>query len=294
MERIQSRLSKGLIALLVVCIAGMWGGNYYYYYAHKLEGAVLLNHYYEAPIIPGETLDFYYITHRSSSREVVALRLSGELYWHTKYQSERGEFGPYTLKAATIQIGHPEVPLPEQAYERFQSIEVWFNDGVHEVLPIGDIQLLPYTQPARVAIEETFGSSNSNGEHRSTFRALEDLSIVSVQTTLDNQISDVLDFEFLSSPPEYTRVEQAIQAGLPIELKQGNGISLNYTFRIPEQDPRSFDIYRGKLQLLLQLADGEQATWDFTLNTYPQPTQEAIMQLIEEREEARHHENQLP
>ena len=285
---------KGLILLLFICLAGIWGGNYYYYYAHKLEGAVLLNHYYETPIIPGETLDFYYVTHRSSSREIVALRLSGELYWYTKYQSERGEFGPYTLKAATIQIGHPEVPLPEQAYERFQSIEVWFNDGAHEVLPIGDIQFLPYERPARVAIEETFGSSSSSGEHRSTFRALEDLRILSVQTTLDHQISDVLDFEFLSSPPEYTRVEQAIQAGLPIEMKQGNGISLNYTFRIPDQDPRSFDIYRAKLQLLLELTDDEQVTWDFMLNTYPQPTQEAIMQLIEQREEARRHENQLP
>ncbi|MFS0722524.1 hypothetical protein [Paenibacillus sp. 1P07SE] len=284
-------ISKGWAMLLVLCVTGIWGGNYYYYYAHKFDGAVMLDHYYETQVTPGETVNFYYVTHRSSSRELVAIRLSDGLYWHARYQQYHGEYGPYILKSAVVEIGYPDQTLPDQTYERFTEIEAWFNDGTVDTLPVGSIQFLPAPQPASSPVDTTFGMSSSDGDHRYDLRMMEDLRILDVYPTLGEKIGDALDYSLLSSPPEYTAVERAIQSGFPIELKRGQGTSVVYTIHIPDQDPRSLHVYRSSLRLSLELANGEHKTLDLPLRSYPQASKETIKELVERRTEAYGHES---
>jgi len=282
---------KAWMLLLVLAVAAVWGGNYYYYYVHKFDGAVMLEHYYESQVSPGEGVHFYYVTHRSSSKELVSIRLSDDVYWHARFQQQHGEYGPYALKSAAVEIGYPELPLTDQTYERFTEIEAWFNDGTSYMLPVGSIQFLPAAPSVSHLIDSTFGWSNSNGEHRKDFRVLEDISIVDVQTTMADRIGDAVEYKFLSSPPEYTRVEQAIEAGLPLKLKQGQAASLDYTFRVPDQDPRSLHVYRSSLRLSLETASGERMAWDLSLRSTPQASKDAIKALVAQRMEAFRHED---
>ncbi|GBF74125.1 hypothetical protein PA598K_02456 [Paenibacillus sp. 598K] len=282
---------KAWILLLVLAVAAVWGGNYYYYYAHKFDGAVMLEHYFESQVLPGEPVHFYYVTHRSSSKELIAIRLSDEQYWYAKFQQQHGEYGPYALKSAVVEITHPEQPLPDQTYERFTEIEAWFNDGTSDMLPVGSIQFLPAAPSVSHLIDSTFGSSSNTGEHRKGFRVLEDVRIMDVQTTMADRIGDAVDYKFLSSPPEYTRVEQAIEAGLPLKLKQGQAASLDYTFRVPGQDQRSLHVYRSSLRLSLETASGERLAWDLQLRSTPQASKEAIKALVAQRMEAFRHED---
>ncbi|WP_010272636.1 hypothetical protein [Paenibacillus senegalensis] len=118
---LQSRKSRlyGVLggAVIFTIIAASWVGNLLYYQAHLLDEPVFLEHYYEASFHPEETLELYYITHKSDDRRLISIQpilireeegrassLDGEITsWRVVHSAPYGSYGPYQVHKVSVQ-----------------------------------------------------------------------------------------------------------------------------------------------------------------------------------------------
>ncbi len=268
--------------LAVLATACVWVGNYGYYLAHKLPDIVFLNHYYAFTPSPGRPMDLYYVTHRASRRQLVTVQISEQVHWYVRGTSTYGDYGPYRLHKASLELIPQEGQLPTEALGTFREFRVWYSDGPSETVPIGEITFTPAEDLQGLPLETVQASSSSTGEHHHTLAAKQDVRLQSVAFSLHSRIADAFDMSVHRTMHEEVTV--------PFELKTGETVTIDGWFRFEPNDPRRMEAYMPEMRLGLEPAEGSASSgiryWTQTFYKAPEPDKQGIRRLIEDRKGA--------
>ncbi|MEK8130776.1 hypothetical protein WMW72_22985 [Paenibacillus filicis] len=271
-------MKKYTLAWMTLLVVAVWVGNYAYYDRHKLAEPVFLDHFYDVTASSGSFLDLYYVTHRDEPRELIMVQPSEDIRWPVQGVSTFGDYGPYRVNKATVQLGRSGDPLPPEAYHVFTELKGWFKQGGGMNGSVGRIILRPPTVQDSL-LSGLMSRGSSNGEYEYVMQAKEDLRILTVSHTLEQQLRERLVFSVHKTMSE--------ELGVPMELKQGESVTVEQSFGMEKeagQEVRMNPVL-GELKLELHAVGRPDSwqSWSISGGLGPWPDRKGIKALIERK-----------
>ncbi|WP_159881897.1 hypothetical protein [Paenibacillus puerhi] len=271
------KYARWLLTLLTIAV---WAGNYVYYERHKLEEPVFLEHFYEFTPFAGDSIELFYVTHRDFPQKLFLVQPSEDVMWPVQGVSTYGDYGPYRIHQATVQLGQYEQPLPAESYQAFTELTMQFSEGGSLTAPVGRIALLP---PAGEAgdplLTMTMSRSSSDAEVENVMQARENLRVSSASHNLKTLLGDRLHVSVHKTMYEDQQV--------PFDLKQDEALSVEQRIDPagPARTGSRMEAIQGELRLELQPAADPERTWSWSsqIRRYPEPDRRGIADLLERR-----------
>lgn len=257
--------------IFLLLLIAAWGGNLWYYESEKLEKPLYLEHYYEIPLDLMSHLRFYYITDRGSERDPYQLRLNDDVILNVEHVNTRSERGRLQLREVIVTPSSDQIRKIKNPL-RFEQATVYYNDGLIDIVSLGEIIVHPNPQ-REYEMEFSYGKSSSDGTGSSEYTLQEEITITSVSHSFPEMLSDSI--EIVVNGKSYRTT-----SAFPMTLYKGEHLNISYTFQLPNNDVRHFYVY----QLMITPKDeqGRSISVQF-INEQPRLYEEHLRSYVRQR-----------
>ncbi|ANE45184.1 hypothetical protein SY83_01260 [Paenibacillus swuensis] len=250
-------MNKTFTWLIFAAVFTAWAGNYYVYQSHKLEKPLFLRHYYEMPSASMEHFKLYYLTNRESKRAPIFFVTASGLKLTIEQTKTRDEQGRIVLKEAYIAADKEQLKTINNTLS-FNNLTAHYNDGTSDSVEIGEMIVHPVINKIP-PLESRSGGGSNQGTGYNGFVANRNVTISAVSHSFPSQLSDVITTQFKGSGSDNTNQ-------FPMVFRKGEAGYMDYTFRLPKDDPRINNAY----QIMFSYLDDKRQIAGF-MNTIEQP-----------------------
>ncbi|RED64893.1 hypothetical protein [Cohnella lupini] len=272
------------VAVLALVIAS-WIGNIAYSRGSQLPEGQFLSHYIETDYAPSAVFDLLYVDNNKDKRKLIGIRIKElsafRFYPIAAHQEMR-------LQSIYVIRGYFEEEAVEPRTTAMEplilhSITALYNDGTEREEEVGEIivyrNVWPMSEKERPFLFSSGGSSSDNSGY-GTIRIDKPIKLTSVNSRLLDRLGDRFQFDVKLASNRGT--PQEIPLTLPAELKQGESLSVNYRFMIPDENKIEMTAYRVMLREEFQESDGRRTNHVLFADYTPYPTEADMRSFVRE------------
>lgn len=299
---------KGRIFWTSLFLIGVsWVINSIYAHSKQLEEPIFLEHYIDTTLQETIHIPLYYLTNVNDSSSISYVTIDGFPNYvaqdhsfsgfgfnhHSEQHRNLQTFTHHAFRNVQLTLNMFELEsLLQDGKYTFNEIEVFFNDGKNMTVQIGEITI--YEDPSyHDLLDPLGGSSSSNGDSKTTYRVMEDLSIENIvfkhDDILHNYLFAKIDSEeqSITSNSSYTGSTQDFEdfpgidiqnIELPYELKKDDILNIRTQF---------FPGFVGYVESTIQFSGTTKTGEKFTFSSWvmsqqPYLSQKDVNKMIQE------------
>ncbi|WP_342508093.1 hypothetical protein [Sporosarcina sp. FSL K6-2383] len=201
------------VALSLIGIS--WMANSLYAYSKQLDEPIFLDHYIDMAYQDHLYVRFFYLTNKNDTSVINSMNAgdlsaypeqSNGFFNNTHQIYNHQDFGRYVLRSVDVEFYNP---YGDQLDYETTEMDVVFSDGRVVTTPIGHLMTHPLHLNTR-PLEQTSSGSNNHNFSQSYYRALEPLTIHSVEHSFKDDLQD--DFFIKMNRPKTPLDSKAAEA----------------------------------------------------------------------------------
>jgi hypothetical protein len=281
--------TKVIYSVMITLIIISWVGNYAYKRYSQLPEAGFLRHYIETTYIPSAAFDLLYVANKDDKRKIVNVRveeLPALTFSPVQIHQELRHQTIYLLRGSyegTIERKSEMDPL------KLHTVKVIYSNGVEAEEDVGEIIVYrdawPLPEEER-AIQMSSAGGGTDHKGWASIRTTRPVTLTDVSSSLLDKMGTT--FEYEVKPSSDWSADSARTVTLPVELKSGVSVALNYQFLIPNGSKQAMDIYNVLLRENFKEPGGQEYTYPVFANYRPYLTESQMRAYVrEQRRQAR-------
>jgi hypothetical protein len=245
-------INKKITALGVFLLLLLWTGNIAYYKMHDLKEPLFTKHFYD--IKHGmNSFRLYYLQNINDNSQVINIRFPelGDTFVNFEDSKTNNGRRYYKLKQLYITLRSMDPNNLSDAYKDkiLTKAEIQFNNGKMLEIDIGKIYL--YSSADERPVLKTYSSSGSSDNTGSTTFGIDgNLKVKGVYCKFPELLETAMSISING--------HSLNQIKFPLELKQGNNLTLSHSYNFEKNDIRRNYAYHFTIDTLTEDDNGEQ------------------------------------
>ncbi|MEK5057255.1 hypothetical protein BK126_16970 [Paenibacillus sp. FSL H7-0326] len=263
---------KWTFFFLLLLLSWVW--NLAYYNSMQLDKPLFPKQYMTA-INQLTEIKVYYLENKDQGKKVSQIHIKELPHTAIGSPTTQIEYDYQNLKRFYIDLRPEENTKIDTEQDKdivIREIEVYYDDGSTETVPIGEIVVRPYPEKGYVTDMGSSGAS-SDGSGHDYLSVVTKAWLTKVEMTHTEELSSLIDYTLYGKPAD--------QVTYPKEVVPDDRITLRYQWKLPE-DPSEFMIYEALALMHFNTPeDKEIVDFSFMINNLSY-SEEQIRSIVQE------------
>lgn len=244
-------INKRWVFIGLFLLALTWIGNIFYYKLHVLKEPIFLKHYYD--FSNGlDRISLYYIDNLNNKDSIINIELP-ELdmgYADFSEGTHNNDNRYYIMKSATISLNRNKEDNKSVLYNDkiITKAIINFSRGKTMTVDLGKIYLGNRSENTIPSLIATYSSSGSDNTSSNSFKADKALKVTGIECSFPELMGDILKIQINDKDVKNVK--------FPIELKQGEELTIKNSFNLDKRDIRSNYVYNFPIKIITEDASG--------------------------------------
>ncbi|WP_410769098.1 hypothetical protein [Fontibacillus sp. BL9] len=294
-------MKRIVFIVVLVLIAGSWGGNLWVYYNSQLPEPLFFKHYIEVENSPGYTFDLNYLENKSAKVKIQSIRipeLPNAVVTPILVQNSYAHQNQGTMRVQIMDYDLLQPTFPENGPLVIHRVEVVFDDNSAKEMEIGEIRVYNDFQQGELPLESMSSGSSSESTGYTRVKFTKDTVITGIFSAflpgLGDRITVILEAPSIKhldqseiqfgSETTYSGVALP-QVPFPLNFKKGDTATLTYKFDLPSNVDAMVksEVYRFLLRMELKLDNGKEAAYPIFVQSDPYLSQREVAAIVKAR-----------
>lgn len=295
-------MKRIIFVIVLVLVAGSWGGNLWYYHKSQLPEPFFLNHYIEVENSPGFSFDLLYLENKSAKTKLNWIEipeLPNVQIWPNPAVNTYTHQTQGTMRVEIMDFDLVQPEFPENGPLVIHRVVAHFDDNSSKEMEIGEIQVHPADpKPGEAPLQGSSWGSSSEKAGYTRFKFTKDARLTGITSAYLPQLSDrlnvILDAASIRNleQKEINFSSQGIYSGVPLEkvpfplsFKSGEWATVTYQLDLPDSagPVAKTDVYRFLLYMELETDQGVSSKERIFVDFAPYLTNREVADFVKDR-----------
>lgn len=277
--------AKVIYSAAIALIIASWVGNYTYKSNSQLSEAGFLRHYIETSYIPSAAFDLLYVADKDDKRKIVDVRVE--------------ELPALTFSQAQIhqELRHQTIYLLRGSYDeglikrkaameplKLRAVKAYYSDGTESEEDIGEIIVYRDAWPLpreEGPIQMSSGGGGNDHKGWENGRTTRPITLTDVSSSWLEKMGTYFQYEV--KPSSGWGTASANATTLPVELKSGESVAVNYQFLFPDGSKQAMEVYNVLLRVNFKEPEGHANAYTVFANYLPYLTESQMRAYVRDQ-----------
>ncbi len=295
-------MKRIIFIIVLVLVAGSWGGNLWYYHRSQLPEPVFLNHFIEVENSPGYSFDLLYLENKSAKTKLQWIEIPELPNVQISPIPDVNSYAHQTQGTMRVQIMDYDLvqpEFPEKGPLVIHRVLAHFDDNSSKEMEIGEIQV--FRPDPKLGAAPVQGTSSGSSSYKAGFARVKfkkDARLTGINSTYLPSLADrfnvILDTKSIRhlEQKEISYSSEGINSGVPLEkipfplkFKSGETATVTYQLALPDGvgPIARTDVYRFLLHMELETDQGERSKEVIFVDIAPYLTGREVADFVQAR-----------